>query len=107
VLHVKSRRQWLGDLNRDYICLDINSSICHTKPPYGLGFSRVRRHVAKVEGCIGQLEQAIEEFGWPLLVGSSLGGYYATHLAENQEYCPGGRWFGRSRREALCTWSDG
>ncbi|QXH51038.1 esterase [Pseudomonas fakonensis] len=29
-----------------------------------------------------QLEAAITELGAPLLVGSSLGGYYATHLAE-------------------------
>ena len=29
-----------------------------------------------------QLEAAIAELGAPLLVGSSLGGYYATHLAE-------------------------
>jgi predicted esterase YcpF (UPF0227 family) len=32
--------------------------------------------------AIDQLEQAITELGRPLLVGSSLGGYYATHLAE-------------------------
>jgi predicted esterase YcpF (UPF0227 family) len=32
--------------------------------------------------AIPQLEQAIAELGRPLLVGSSLGGYYATHLAE-------------------------
>ncbi|WEK10406.1 MAG: esterase [Candidatus Pseudomonas colombiensis] len=32
--------------------------------------------------AISQLEQAIAELGRPLLVGSSLGGYYATHLAE-------------------------
>jgi predicted esterase YcpF (UPF0227 family) len=33
--------------------------------------------------AIAQLESAIEELGGrPLLVGSSLGGYYATHLAE-------------------------
>ena len=33
--------------------------------------------------AIAQLEQAITELGGrPLLVGSSLGGYYATHLAE-------------------------
>jgi predicted esterase YcpF (UPF0227 family) len=32
--------------------------------------------------AIGQLEQAIAKLGRPLLVGSSLGGYYATHMAE-------------------------
>src|SRR5690606_25463899 len=32
--------------------------------------------------AIAQLETAIDELGAPLLVGSSLGGYYATHLAE-------------------------
>lgn len=32
--------------------------------------------------AIQQLEACIAELGRPLLVGSSLGGYYATHLAE-------------------------
>ena len=32
--------------------------------------------------AIAQLEQLVVELGRPVLVGSSLGGYYATHLAE-------------------------
>lgn len=32
--------------------------------------------------AIAQLDMAITKLGRPLLVGSSLGGYYATHLAE-------------------------
>ena len=32
--------------------------------------------------AIAQLDALITELGRPLLVGSSLGGYYATHLAE-------------------------
>lgn len=32
--------------------------------------------------AIAQLEAEIADLGWPVLVGSSLGGYYATHLAE-------------------------
>ena len=32
--------------------------------------------------AIAQLERLVVELGRPVLVGSSLGGYYATHLAE-------------------------
>lgn len=35
--------------------------------------------------AIAQLEACVVELGRPLLVGSSLGGYYATHLAERHD----------------------
>lgn len=59
------------------------SQLCRVMEQIGLGHQlRVPALHHHPRQAIGQLEQAIVELGRPLLVGSSLGGYYATHLAE-------------------------
>ena len=50
-----------------------------TRPAERLRVPALHHHPRQ---AIGQLETCLAELGRPLLVGSSLGGYYATHLAE-------------------------